>query len=166
MGALVAKRLGAQLMDNHLINDPVFTALGANGFGDLPPAAFGYAQRVRHIVHEAVVEAPGVVRHVFTNWLVDTEADRRSAEEIRDIARVRLASFHPVWLTCDAAEIHRRIDHPERRARNKLRDPAKVADALRRPGLPAPDDALRLDTTALPPADAADRIVAWIDERS
>ncbi|WP_425270264.1 AAA family ATPase [Flexivirga meconopsidis] len=165
IGALVAERLGAQLIDNHLINDPVFTALGANGFGDLPPAAFGYARRVRDIVNEAVTEAPASVRHVFTNWLIDTEDDRRSAADLRQIARARGASFHPVWLTCDPAEIHRRIDHPDRRSRNKLRDPAKVADALSKQALPAPDDALRLDTTTLPAADAADRIVAWIDDR-
>lgn len=75
IGALVAERTGAALVDNHLINDPVFTALGVNGLGSLHPQALPMAARVREIVHEAVPAAPPATSHIFTGWLVDTPED-------------------------------------------------------------------------------------------
>lgn len=163
IGALVAERTGAMLLDNHLINDPVFTALGVNGLGDLHPRAIPMAGKVRRIVHEAVLAAPPGTSHIFTNWLVDTPEDAMAAQEIRGLAATRGASFYPVWLTCDAEQIRRRLTSPDRSVRNKLRDPSQVNDILARGATPAPDDALQLETTKLGADHAAGEILAWID---
>lgn len=163
IGAALAERTGARLVDNHLINDPVFTALGVNGHGSLPPQALPMAGRVREIVHEAVLAAPVHVSHIFTNWLVDTPEDARAADEIRELARIRGADFYPVWLTCDAATIRDRLVLPDRAVRNKLRDPSRVEHILAQGTLPAPHGALQLDTSVGTPQGAAAEIVAWID---
>ncbi|GGB42398.1 hypothetical protein GCM10011492_36740 [Flexivirga endophytica] len=163
IGAALAERTGARLVDNHLINDPVFTALGVNGHGSLPPQAIPMAGRVRQIVHEAALAAPADISHIFTNWLVDTPEDARAADEIRNLARIRGADFYPVWLSCDPAEIRDRLVLPDRAVRNKLRDPSMVEDIVSRGTTPAPDDALQLDTSAGSPQAAAAQIVAWID---
>lgn len=164
IGALVAERTGAVLIDNHLINDPVFTALGVNGLGSLHPQALPMVTRVREVVHEAVLAAPPEVSHIFTNWLVDTPEDAAAAVVIRGLAETRGATFFPVWLTCDQAEIRRRLPLPERTVRNKLRDPSQVDDIVSRGQTPAPPDALRLDTGTMRAHESAERIVKWLNE--
>lgn len=165
IGVELAKRTGARLVDNHLINDPVFTALGVDGHGHLPPQAIPMAGRVREIVHEAVLAAPVDISHIFTNWLVDTPEDARAADVIRGLARARGADFYPVWLTCDPDQIRGRLGLPDRATRNKLRDASMVEHIMAQGSTPAPDDALRLDTSAGTPHDAAAEIAAWIDAR-
>jgi hypothetical protein len=163
IGAIIAKRTGAALIDNHLINDPVFTALGVNGVGSLHPQAIPMAGRVRQIVHEAVLAAPPGTSHIFTNWLVDTPEDAFAGQEIRALAAARDASFFPVWLTCAPDQIRHRLTLPDRAVRNKLRDPSRVDDILAQGIAPAPDDALRLETTDLDADTAAGEILAWVD---
>lgn len=163
IGAIVARRTGAALVDNHLINDPVFTALGVNGMGSLHPQAIPMAGRVRRIVHEAVLAAPPETSHIFTNWLVDTPEDARATQQIRDLAVARAADFYPVWLSCDADQLRHRMTLPDRAVRNKLRDPSRVDGMLAQGITPAPDDALLLDTTGLRAEDAATQVLAWID---
>jgi len=163
IGALIAQRTGAALIDNHLINDPVFTALGVDGMGELHPLAIPMAGRVRRIVYEAVLAAPPETSHVLTNWLVDTPEDALASQRLRELAVTRGAELYPVWLTCDAQQLRQRMTLPDRAVRNKLRDPSRV-DAVLAAGLvPAPDDALQLDTTELDATSAADEILAWID---
>jgi shikimate kinase len=164
IGVLVAERTGAALIDNHLVNDPVFTALGANGFGTLPPIAFDLARRVQTVVHDAVLAAPDGMSHIFTKFWVDEPGDIAQEVRMRALATRRGVRFHPVWLRCNDDELHRRVELPERAARNKLRDASALQPLLTKRPLPTPNDALVLDTTRLRPEDAADRIVRWIDE--
>ena len=114
-----------------------------------------------------MLAAPSTVEHIFTNWLADTDKDAAYLEVVRALASVRGAIFAPVWLSCDASELTRRVSRPERLARNKLRDPERLVVELEQKGtLPAPPDALRLDTTDLEPRDAARRIIAFARELS
>lgn len=152
----LASLTGAAVIDNHLINDPVFTAIGANGRDPLPEIALRLAHRVRRVVLEAAELAPPALSHILTNCLADIPSDHAQLASIRNLATTRGARFVPVWMTCDTAELIRRVTLPERTVRNKLRD----ADALR--GLlgridwmSPPADAIVLDTAALTPAEAA-----------
>lgn len=165
IGALIAERTGAALIDNHLINDPVFTAIGANGFGALPARAFGLAKEVQAIVHEAVLAAPAGVSHIFTKFWVDEPGDAAQESQMRALADRRGVPFLPVWLRCEENELRRRVGLHDRAARNKLRDPAVLAQLLAEPLLPAPADALELDTTSATAWESADRIVEWLDGR-
>ncbi|MVN89036.1 hypothetical protein GO986_20045 [Deinococcus sp. HMF7620] len=85
-----------------------------------------------------------------------------SAGKIRAVAAARGAHYVPVWLDCDPTERERRVTHPGRLARAKLRDPALLRAILEASGtLPPPPDALVLDTTRMSPDDAAREIVAF-----
>ena len=160
VGLELARLTGAALLDNHLINDPVFAAFGADGVRPLPPEVWIYTRQVRDVVLAAVAAAHPEVSHIFTMYLGRGEKEGAFVERFQALAQSRGAHFVPVWLDCDPAELARRMDRPERRERLKLRDPAALHRLLDEVGQqPTPAGALRLNTAELSPADAA-RLIA------
>lgn len=161
VGLHLARLTGAALLDNHLINDPVFAAFGADGVKPLPPEVWSYTRRIREVVLEAVEAAPATQSHIFTAYLADLPEEAGWLDTFAGVAARREASFVPVWLGCDREALLDRMGHPERRERLKLRDPAALSALLDRKGtLPAPAGALQVDTARLSPADAALLIAA------
>jgi hypothetical protein len=76
------------------------------------------------------------------------------------MAAERRAQFVPVWLTCPEEELVRRVALPRRQVRQKLRDPDGLRQLLHTQGsLPAPPDALVLDTSTMSPHEAAKHII-------
>lgn len=166
VGLELARLTGAALLDNHLINDPVFAAFGADGVRPLPPEVWTYTRQVRDVVLAAVAAAPPEVSHIFTMYLGRGEREAAFVERFRGLAPARGAQFVPVWLDCAPAELARRMDRPERRERLKLRDPAALSRLLEDVGQqPAPADALRLNTAELTPARAAQIIAGQLPPR-
>ncbi len=160
IATLLAQRTGAALIDNHLVNDPVFVPLGADGVRPLPDGIDALRHRVVDVVHEAIVMAPEDVDHIMTNWLEDTDGDAAFLERVRRLADRREARLVLVWLDADHETLLERVTAPDRARRAKLRNPQILVDLLRRGGLSAPADALQLDTTDLSPSDSVDRILA------
>lgn len=162
VGLALAEQTGARLLDNHLINDPVFQAVGASGVGQLPDGTWPLVARVESAVLEAVEHlAPPNLSFIFTNVLVNQTGELETFETRRRIARARGAQFVPVWLECNLPELRRRIPHDDRRARLKMRDPDGLDDMIARHGglLPPPPDALILQTDILGPAEAVSEIM-------
>ena len=158
VGLELSRQTGAMLMDNHIINDPVFAAFGADG-GVLPPEIWTFTRRVREVVLAAVVAAPAELSHIFTNYLADLPGEAEAIDRFAALARQRGAGFVPVYLTCPAEELLRRMPLPERRARLKLNDPAALQAVLDKNGvLPVPEGMLSLDTSQLTPEQAAQAI--------
>ncbi|MEF2278884.1 AAA family ATPase [Deinococcus sp. YIM 134068] len=156
IGKHLSRLTGAALLDNHISNDPIFTAFGLDGVRPIPAEVWDLVGKVRALVREAALAAPPQVSHIFTNWLIADEGEWPSVERLRDLAARRGATFVPVWLTCDTEELARRMTLPERAERLKLRDPEGLRTLLREMGnLPPPRDAIRIDTTNLASADAA-----------
>ncbi|WP_119674665.1 AAA family ATPase [Deinococcus sp. RM] len=162
VGKALSALTGAALLDNHLFNDPVFTAFGVDGVSPVPPELFDLAEEVRQVGLRALRLAPPARSHILTNYLSRVEEGEAVVAELRALAKERGAAFVPVWLDCPLPELERRMGLPERHERLKLRDPAQLRDLLDRAGtLPAPADALVLDTAHLEPLEAARRIVAF-----
>lgn len=156
VGLELARLTGAALLDNHLINDPIFAAFGADGVRPLPPEVWTYTRQVRDVVLAAVAHAPREVSHIFTMYLGRGEKEEAFVGRFGALAQARGAHFVPVWLDCAAEELARRMARPERRERLKLRDPAALRRLLDEVGQqPAPAGALHLDTAELSAADAA-----------
>lgn len=160
----IARELAAQadviVVDNHLVNNAVFVPIGLNRSEQVTLAdTDALRDRVIDVVLEATAAAPAQLSHVFTNWLVDVDADVRHVERLRELARSRGVTFVPVWLTADREELRRRVPHPDRAARSKLADPELLDAALEHTPLPAPSDAFILDTTSTPSAESARRIL-------
>ena len=183
------RRTGAIVVDNHLVNDPVFVPMGVHR-GEGIDATDELRRRVLSVVHEAAELAPTSFSHVFTNWLPDEPENAALVERLRDLARRRGARFVPVWLTADADELAARVVGPERTQRAKrlrsgplddvpglgdalaarvvapertrrakLMDPEVLRTLLPIRELPPPPDAVVIDTTRIAPGEVADRIL-------
>ncbi|THF89053.1 hypothetical protein E7T09_05295 [Deinococcus sp. KSM4-11] len=161
MGKALSALTGAALLDNHLWNDPIFRAYGADGISPLPAQVFELAEAVRQLSLKALIMAPRGHSHVLTNYLSDSPGAAGAVEQLRGIAADRGAVFVPVWLSCPVDQLAQRVVRPERQERLKLRDPVQLRDLLiRRGNLSAPPDAIRIDTSQVEPSDAALLIVS------
>ncbi|WP_309572210.1 hypothetical protein [Deinococcus sp.] len=166
VGLELARLTGAVLIDNHLFNDAVFRPYGADGLRALPPEIHALAAQVRALDPEAARMAPPDVSHIFTSDLTNRPSGPAALQLVRDLAAARKARYIPVWLTCAASELERRVGQPERQERAKIRDPLALRAMLATSGvLPPPPDALVIDTTHFPAGKTAARIAAHAAER-
>jgi predicted kinase len=164
----IGRMTGARVVDNQLINTPVFSVLGYDGTDAFPFPHGAWA----HIgqIHRAVLAVirdlcPPDASFVFTNTLDAREPlDKVWFRRVERLARQRGAKFFPVWLTCEAAVIRRRKDTPDRRARLKDIDLTNIArwseevEVLR---VPHPT-ALTLDTSCREPRQTAQLILEHV----
>ncbi|GAA1488569.1 AAA family ATPase [Brachybacterium sacelli] len=153
------RRIGAIVVDNHLVNNAVFVPMGLGRGGVALADTDALRARVLDVVLEATLAAPAPRSHVFTNWLPEDPENAAHVERLRTLARRRGARFVPVWLTATPEALLRRVDAPGRAERSKLTDPAILRELLEVPAMPAPADALGLDLTTLTPDGAVTRIL-------
>ncbi|WP_135228139.1 hypothetical protein [Deinococcus fonticola] len=160
IGKELSRLTGAALIDNHLINDPVFIALGGNRHREAwPENVWEMVGQVYRAVLEAVKLAPHEVSHIFTNYLADDPNEPKAIERLRELAAARDAQFLPVYLTCPVTALERRMGSPERAEREKINDVGTLREVLERHGvLPVPNGAFTLDTSRLSPTEAAQAI--------
>jgi predicted kinase len=158
----IARLNDAIVVDNQLINHPILVLLRWDAVSDLPPGTMDRAAPIREAVLSALEEiAPRDLSYVLTNVLDESAEARAVYERVKAIAARRGALFLPVLLRCEPEEQLRRVSSPERVARLKIADPAKVAEYTRSTPLFVPDDPelLELDTTRRDPAEVAAEVV-------
>ena len=130
----VAALTGAKVVDSQDIYAPIFGLLESPKPADVPDAAWAEVDAVRAAILKTIETlSPRSWSFVFTHAGIDIPADVGVYRTVRDMAMRRGAQFLPVSLT--GAKAQRLLSFDE-------------------------TDALTLDMTALPPADAAKRIVA------
>ncbi|HVF06536.1 MAG TPA: hypothetical protein VNA20_16975 [Frankiaceae bacterium] len=158
----LADRTGAVVVDNMVVNAPIFTLLRWDGRRQVPDGTMERIEPIRDAVLSALADlAPRDLSYVLTN-VVPADAESVAIyERVRAVAATRGAVFVPVLLTCDPAEQRRRVPLPDRTARLKISDPDQVAAyvAAERHYVPGDPNLLVLDTTSTPPADTAAAIV-------
>jgi hypothetical protein len=164
----IGRLTGARVVDNQLINTPVYSVVGYDGTDafPFPPGAWAQIEKIQRAVLNVIRDCcPPDASFVFTNVLDARAAgDKAWFRRIERLARQRKARFFPVWLTCDAEAIRRRKDTPERRARLKDIDLSNIYwwleefELLR---VPHPN-ALTLDTSHSEPQQTAQRILAHL----
>ena len=117
----IAKLTGAVIVDNHLINNPVFSVLGADGKTLLPASVWPKIEGIRRIVLDTIAElAQPEASFLFTNVLYEGEPNyRRWYEDVEILATKRKARLVPVLLRCKPEELYRRVTSPERAVRFK-----------------------------------------------
>ena len=164
----IGRMTGARVVDNQLVNTPVFSVLGYDGTDAFPFPRDAWVQIGK--IHRAVLDVirdlcPSDASFVFTNTLDAREPlDKIWYRRVERLARRRGAAFFPVWLTCEAAVIRRRKDTPDRRARLKDVDLTNIArwseevEVLR---MPHPN-ALTLDTSRREPRQTARLILKHV----
>lgn len=155
IGRVLAARLDARLIDNHLLHD---VAIACAGLED--PQRWPLYEDVRSAAYRTLAGRPAAESFVMTNALcVGSERERRAWDHVVDLAMARGAPLVPVVLEAGIEENARRIRDAGRGPR-KLTDPALLrsfvaCDSIQRPDVP---ELLILDVTALSAEQAAARI--------
>ena len=166
----IAVLTNAVIVDNHLINNPVFSVLGVDGIKLLPAGVWQKIEGIRRIVLDTIVElAQPETSFLFTNELYEGKLmDRRWYEDVAVLAAKRKSLFVPVILHCEPEELYRRVASPERAVRFKLRNADRTRENIRTNRLLHVDhpNCLELDVTHLSPIQAVQAIVAHIEKRA
>lgn len=166
----IAALTGAVIVDNHLINNPVFSVVGVDGKKPLPVGVWQKIEGIRRIVLDTIAElAQPEVSFLFTNELYEgLPRDRRLYEDIATLAKNRQALFVPVILHCEPEELYRRVTSPERAVRFKLRNADRTRENIHTYKLLQVDhpNCLELDVTNLSPIQAAQAIIAHIEKNA
>ena len=116
IGRELCERTGAKLVDNHLINNPIFRVVDADGVTPLPAAVWDRVKEVRAAVYKTIRElAPPGMGFVFTMELRESNPEDHKA--FRDVERLAAACqcrFIPIRMICGVEELCRRVVDPAR----------------------------------------------------
>lgn len=152
-----------RLVDNHLVNNPVFSVIALDGKSKLPERVWDNAGQIWRAVFDTMIHiSPPGFSFVLTNYLSQKNPDDVAwFSEVEAMAAARGALFVPVLLSVDPAEHVRRITQPGRQERFKCIDgdaPYRYAREDRLVEV-RHRNLLMLDVTALGPGDAAEAII-------
>lgn len=155
---------GARLFDNHLVNNVVFSLLRTDGKTPLPERVWDLIEVIREQACLAIEElAPPEESYVLTNCLVESDPmDHAIYQRVRAMAEKRGSVFVPVLLRASDAAHAARIPSPERETNFKQTDAETALRKRHTTELLLIDhpNRLDLDTTDLPPDEAARIIIA------
>ncbi len=162
----IAARAGFRVVDNHLINNPIFTVVRVDGKTTLPREIWKYTGDVGRAVFECIrTLSPPEFSFVLTNALYhDQPEDHAWFAEVAALAASRKALFVPVRLTISDTEEHRRrITDPTRDLRMKEIDPAGADRyAVREVLVPNHPHLLSLDVTRMTENDVTEKILSHV----
>lgn len=154
----------ARLFDNHLANNVIFSLVRKDGSTPLPEGVWDRIGVIRDQAFQAIEEmAPPEVSFVLTNCLLENDPmDRAAYDKVLGLATRRGSVFVPVVLTASDAAHAARVPSPERAERLKHTDAASAERKRHTTELLRIDhpNRLDLDTTDLPPDQAASLIIA------
>jgi len=162
-----ARGLRFVVVDNHLTSNVIFSVLPVDGVTPLPATVWDRVDEVRLALLRSIKDlSPRDWSFVFTNVVTEgILADHATVERVRLLAESRDSRYVPVRLTCGTAELLRRVERPDRRARHKWADPGgvrKFVEGSEVLGITHPF-LLDLDVTQLAADDAAALILEHIE---
>lgn len=163
IGHILAARLGARFIHNHLLHD---IAIACHGLED--PKRWELYSEVRQAAYRGLRSRPRDEPFVMTNALCSGSAREREAwSHVVDLAMDRQVSLIPVVLEAELAENERRLKSPLRVGR-KMVDPKLLrefisADTIQKPDVP---ELLVLDVTKLSAETAAEVIFGHVSALS
>jgi AAA domain len=159
----ICKQADFKLVDNHLINNPLFTLIENDGKTTLPPRIWDNIGRVWESVMDTIIHiSPSHYSFVLTNALTDQgKSDRTWFERVKSAAEQKNALFVPVRLSCSVEEMEKRIVQPDRKSRIKEINPESPRRNAENYTVLTVDhpNLLNLDVTNLTPGNAAAAIL-------
>jgi predicted kinase len=165
----IGRMTGAKVIDNMVINSPVFIAAGYDGLDSFrfPACAEAQIEKIHRAVMTVVRDCPPDESFVFTNVLdADEPKDKVWYRRVERAAKHRNAAFFPVWLTCEPGVIRQRKNLADRKARLKdidLTNVSRWSNEFKVLKMPHPN-ALTLDTSNCEPGRTARRILKHITD--
>jgi hypothetical protein len=167
IGRALAERTGARLVDNHLINNPIFKVVNADGVTPLPSAVWDKVASIRRLVYEAIREiSPPELSFIFTLEMRESDANaHRAFLDLQELAAARAALLVPVRLVCDVEELCRRVADPARAAQLKEISPELARKKMAEHTVlnPQHENTRTLDVTAKSPDESVDAILREIE---
>ena len=164
----LCKESDIKLVDNHLINNPVFAVVGADGKTPLPDSVWVNTWKIRHIVLDSIRDiSPKDFSFVFTNCLYHKhDDDYLLFQEIVDLAEHRNAQFVPVRLGISEDELVKRRTSEQRKDRMKDTSAENARREYNETRLIDIEhkNLLDLDVTEISATDAAKAILTHIKE--
>jgi predicted kinase len=163
----IGRMTGARVVDNMVINTPVFAVSGYDGTDafKFPASAEAQIEKIHRAVLTVVRDCPPGDSFVFTNVLDANEPkDKAWYRRVERAAKQRNAAFFPVWLTCEPDVIRQRKNSADRKARLKDIDLSNISwwseefEVLK---MPHPN-ALTLDTSHREPGETARLILRHV----
>lgn len=165
----IQSRCDCILVDNHLVNNIIFSLIDTDGKTKLPEKVWENVSRVRSAVFDTIRDFAKPDRtFIFTNELIEgEEQDLHLFMEVAQLARHRDSLFLPVRLTISPVELARRVASPDRAERLKETNPqAALTKAQQREVLkPHGFDFLEIDVTTTTPAEAAESILLGLKKK-
>lgn len=155
------------LVDNHLINNVVFSLIDTDGKTKLPMQVWDHTLAVRKIALATIRDLAKPDRNfIFTNCLREGDAvDRELYEEIVALAQFRSAKLLPVRISISIDELRRRVVSPGRKALLKDINPLGADENSLNSTVLRPDGCFELNVTELTAVAAAQRIVEELELR-
>ena len=116
IGRELCERTGARLIHNHLINNPIFAVVNADGVTSLPPGIWDRVREIRATVYQAIRElSPPEMSFVITTELRESNPlDHLAFQNLAELAAARQSRFVPIRLICGVDELCRRVADPGR----------------------------------------------------
>lgn len=121
----IAKELvqisGARLVDNHLLNNPVFNVIDLKNGGKLDKEVWEQIRKIRMAVMDTIrTISPSEYSFIFTNCLFESDPDdHKLLGQFKELADDRSGYYVPVRLFCDEQENTRRKSNEQRLERMK-----------------------------------------------
>ncbi len=165
----IQKLVPAILVDNHFINNIVFSLIDTDGVTPLPKQTWNNVRRVREVVLDTIRDLSHTERNfIFTNELIHGSLEDKDVfNEIATVATQRSAFFFPVRLLISPDELCIRVVSPERKAKLKGIDPVSARkQALEREVLRPSQPYFEIDITDLSAQKSAREIVLALEQRN
>ncbi len=167
IGKALAALTGAKLVDNHSINNPIFSVIHTDGKNTLPSGVWHRVRQIRAAVFETIATlSPPEYSFIFTNASTGRPKDIVVYNQILEIATLRSSLFVVVRLACSTEEITKRIVRDDRKARYKSINAvaAKYRNENEEVYSPPHEHVFDLDVSTLSPETAAKEIVNFVKE--
>lgn len=155
----ITSLIDARLVDNHLINNPVFSLVRQDGIKPLPTESWAYTSKIRDIVFDVILQlAPIESNFVLTNALIDKDLeDDLIYKKVLNLAVQKGSVFLPVRLICHEDELVKRVASEARHKNHKTVSIERAKKLSRENDVYRPDhpNMITLDVTKLSARDAA-----------
>ena len=164
----IVAQTDARLIDNHLINNVIFSVIRPDGKTKLPEEVWQFTRQVSDLVREAAVKLVSAEENfIFTNALNEEyPPDHITYEKVLEVAKQRDALFVPVRMVCDLEVLQKRIGSKDRQERMKMTDPEGIAEHYQNWTVLNPDHKYKfeLDTTHLTVQEAVAAILTHVKQ--
>ena len=152
---------GYKIVDNHLINNPIFSLLDLDDMTPIPENAKIFTRRIRHIILDFVSQDQKS-DYIFTNELLEDENCWKVYNLIKETAEKRGSLFVPIKLTLSTEEHTVRIKSPDRKKRFKTTNPTEVYMKKELIKIDHPY-LLEIDVTNLSAVEASKAILSYVE---